>query len=179
MSTDEEKENSAKAENTQKAMIEIRYISSKCSNLLEHLNEIKEAKDLTDQEVSQHLLDSSRWENKLDDIIAAKVKVEQDIIGLEMDEQKVTEFINLVDKLSSSFNTKLADLKKADNERCLFLLSKPVKELAVYPYAILVNQVRTYIISKKRCWKPSPLIRLGRRIKWKSSESTSREKLKK
>ena len=80
-------------------------------------------------------MDSSRWENKLEDIISAKVQVEQDIIGLDIDEQKVTEFINLVDKLSTSFNTKLADLKKADNERCLFSLSKPVKELAVYPDA--------------------------------------------
>ena len=34
---------------------------------------------------------------------------------------------------SSSFNDKLADLKKADSERCLFSLSKPVKELAIYP----------------------------------------------
>ena len=48
MSTDEEKETSAKPENAQKAIIEMRHISSKCSNLLEHLNEIKEAKDLTD-----------------------------------------------------------------------------------------------------------------------------------
>ena len=107
-------------------MIVIRHISSRCSNLLEHLNDIKEAKYLTDQEVSQHLMDSESWENKLDDIIFAKVKVEMDIIGLDMDEQNVTEFINLVDKLSTSFNTKLADLKKADNERCLFSLRKPV-----------------------------------------------------
>ena len=44
-------------------MVVINDISSRSSNLLATLNEIKEAKDLTYQEVFQHLLDSKMWEN--------------------------------------------------------------------------------------------------------------------
>ena len=48
----EEKEKAAKAEKVQKAMVVINDISYRSSNLLATLNEIKEVKDLTDQEVS-------------------------------------------------------------------------------------------------------------------------------
>ena len=35
--------------------------------------------------------------------------------------------------MKSAVKEKIADLKKADKERCLYSLTKPVKEVAVYP----------------------------------------------
>ena len=135
MSTDEEEKKTAKADKVKKVMVDVSDISSRCSKLLESLLEIKIANDLTDQVVREKLLDSKRWDSKLEDIISSKVKVDKDIIGLEVDEEAVRKLNDIVGKVTDAVKDKTADLKKADSERCLFTLSKPVKEVAVYPKA--------------------------------------------
>ena len=129
---DEEKKN-AKADKAKKILIDMDDISSRFKNLLEIIFDINKATDLSDQDVRQHLLDSKRWESKLEDIVSSKVKVHKDIIGVDVDSETVGKLKDIVEKVKTSVRGKVAELKKVDVERCLYSLSKAVKGVAVYP----------------------------------------------
>ena len=71
--------------------------------------------------------------SKIEDIVSSKVKVDKDIIGAEVDSEAVKKVHDIVEKVKAVVKEKTADLKKVDGHRCLYSLSKAVKEVAVYP----------------------------------------------
>ena len=110
---DDEKKN-AKADKAKKILIDMDDISSRCKSLLEIIFDINKATDLSDQDVRQHLLDSKRWETKLEDIVSSKVKVDKDIVGVDVDSETVGKLKDIVEKVKTSVRGKVAELKKVD-----------------------------------------------------------------
>ena len=133
MSMEEEEKNNARAEKAKRISIDIEDISARATSLHKLILGIDKAKDLSDQDVRQYLLDSKRWESKLEDIVSSKVKVDKDVVGSEVDPGSIKKLTEVVSKVKEAVADKIADLKRVDKERCLFSLSKAVKEVAVYP----------------------------------------------
>ena len=128
-----EEKKAAKAEKAQKVAVDMEDVSARCKSLLDSLNTIQLAPKLSDHEVRQHLLDSKTWSSKCDDIVSSKVKVDKDIIGLEVDKEVVSKLNAAVEKVKTAVSVKITELKEADKIRGLYSLSKAVKDLAVYP----------------------------------------------
>ena len=79
------------------------------------------------------MLDTKRWEDKLDNIMTLKDKIDEDLVSLEVEEDEVTTLDKAIDDLVSAVKNKISQLEKVDKSRCLYSLSKAVKETAVYP----------------------------------------------
>ena len=122
-----------RAEKSKRILIDMNDISTRSQCLLDLTFDIKKAAELSDQDVRLHLLDSKRWESKLEDISSSKVKVDKEIIGADVDNESIERLDNIVERLKTAVKEKIAELKKVDTERCLFSLSKAIKQVAVYP----------------------------------------------
>ena len=79
------------------------------------------------------MLDTKRWEDKLDNIMTLKDKIDEDLVSLEVEENDVTTLDKAIDDLDSAVKNKINELERVDKSRCLYSLSKAVKETAVYP----------------------------------------------
>ena len=133
MSREDEEKKKAKTDKAKKVSIDMQDITSRSEILVENILDIKKASVLSDQDVRQHLMDSKRWESRAEDITSSKVKVDKEIIGLEVEPDAVQKLNEIVEKMKTIVKEKIAELKKVDGDRCLFSLSKSVKDLAVYP----------------------------------------------
>ena len=133
ISREDEERNKTKADKAKKVSIDMQDIASRSKILWESIHGIKKASDLSDQDIRQHLLDSKRWESKVEEITSSKVKVDKDIIGVEVKPDDIQTLNDVVEKMKINVKEKIAELKNVDGERCLFSLSKSVKDLAVYP----------------------------------------------
>ena len=128
-----EKEEIVLNEKGQKFEIDMSDISSRIKDILEVVTKVKSSKDLSDPEVKQALLDSKKWESKFEALTTSKLKLDKDMVGLKVDNSAVLKINQDFSSLKETVKQKLNDLKSADEERCLFSLSKAVKEVAVYP----------------------------------------------
>ena len=75
MKLDAEKRTAEISEKQKKVEIDRQDIISKAKSLKEKLSSINKASSLTDQEIRQHLSESTKWEEKLENIIEARVKL--------------------------------------------------------------------------------------------------------
>ena len=112
MSLEDEDKKKAKADKVKKVLIDMDDIFSRAQSLVDIIFEIKKASDLSDQDVRQHLLDSKRWDSKIEDIVSSKVKVDKDIIRAEVDSEAVGKVNNIVEKVKAVVKEKTADLKQ-------------------------------------------------------------------
>ena len=126
-------EKKAKETKEKKLDIDMESFKAKCESLVASISSIKDAKDLSDQDVKQFLLDCKSWESKIETIEASKVAIDKESVGLDVDRSKLGLVSTCMDKLRTIFKSKKEDLTKADTERCLYSLCKGVKELAIYP----------------------------------------------
>ena len=69
----------------------------------------------------------------MDEIFNNKVKIDQDAVGLDIDQVMKDNLADLVNKTMEAVENKVAELKDIDKEKALFSLSKSVKDLAPYP----------------------------------------------
>ena len=130
---EEQKDEKEKEHRGKKVEIDIVDISSRIEALMETVEKVKPSEKLTDQEVKQSLLEAKKWENKLDEIKALKVKLDKELVGLVVDELIVEKLAMDSVMVAKGIKEKMEDLTTADISRQLFTLTKPVKEVAVYP----------------------------------------------
>ena len=64
------------------AEIAIKDLSEKIKNLMNTVKEVKPAEDLSDQEIKHVLPEAKKWESKLEELTAKKVKLDMELIGL-------------------------------------------------------------------------------------------------
>ena len=76
----EKKEEDAKVEKGQKIEIDIKGFSQRTSNLKEIIEKVKPAKDLSDIEIKSILPEAKKWESKLEDLIASKVRLDKEML---------------------------------------------------------------------------------------------------
>ena len=107
MSMEEEEKNNARAEKAKRISIDIEDISARATSLHKLILGIDKAKDLSDQDVRQYLLDSKRWESKLEDIVSSKVKVDKDVVGSEVDPGSIKKLTEVVSKVKEAVADKL------------------------------------------------------------------------
>ena len=69
-----------------KAEITMRDLSSKIANLMDTVKKVKPAADLSDQEINYIFPEAKKWENKLEELAASKVKLDIELLGLNTDE---------------------------------------------------------------------------------------------
>ena len=129
----EKKEEDAKIEKGQRIEIDMKGFSQRVETLGEVIDKVKSAKELSDLEIKSTLPEAKKWEAKLDDLAASKVKLDKDMVGVKVDTSAVQKLNDDFASLATNVKIKLGDLMSADHDRCLFSLTKPVKEVAVYP----------------------------------------------
>ena len=110
-------------------------ISKKTTELQTEVDKLKAAKDLSDSDVRQVIVECQSLDRKLVDLDKIKVKFDDDVIGFEGDIATLDEINKKFDDLCLDFKNKYADYRQANQERSLYALSKPVKEVAAYPVA--------------------------------------------
>ena len=74
---EQKKEEDGKILKSKKAEIAIMDLSGKIKNLMNAVKEVKPTKDLTDQEVKHTLPEAKKWETKLEELTASKVKLDR------------------------------------------------------------------------------------------------------
>ena len=129
----EEEKRISKVEKKTKVEVDIEDVSARATTLTKLLHEIYDAELLTDLQVRENLAESKKWENKLEDLFVSKVKIDKDVVGLDICDDHKDRLTDVVNKAKLAFDSKVANLKKVDSKRSLFSLSKVVKEVAVYP----------------------------------------------
>ena len=129
----EKKEEEAKSEKCQRIEIDLKGFSLRLETLDQVIKKVKPAKDLSDLDIKSILPEAKKWETKLDDLVSAKVKLDKEMVGVKVDSVALQKLNDTFDHLSTNVKTKLTDLITADQDRCLFSLTKPVKEVAIYP----------------------------------------------
>ena len=81
---EKEKEEKARKENTTKAELWIKSLVGKAKDLNKVVSDLKETESMTEQEVRENLLETKLWGKKLNDLEAAKEKVDQDLISIDV-----------------------------------------------------------------------------------------------
>ena len=79
---------------------------------METLLNIQQAKELTDLQVRENLAECKKWENKFEDISTCKVKIDKEVVGLDISHDYKEKLYAIVNKAKDCFKSKLADLKK-------------------------------------------------------------------
>ena len=79
------------------------------------------------------MAESRKWESKFEDISASKLKIDKDVVGLDICTENKDKLSEVVIRAKQALVNTISDLKKVDSERGLFSLSKTIKEVAVYP----------------------------------------------
>lgn len=140
MSINEEKERKSNEEKKKKLEVDKGDILEKVSTLKNKISKVVSVEDFSDQQIREFLYESKTWETKLDDIRAAKVKFDKDMISIGSDAADESELAESVMKISDLVKKKIDDLRSIDAERSLFSLSRTVKELAPYPQTFNGNR---------------------------------------
>ena len=123
----------AKVEKKKKIDNAITHISRKIADLQAKLDIIKAASEVSDNDVRQVLSEFQTLDRKIDEIDKMKIRFDDNIIGVDVDQEAVDELNTKYDDLCKEFKEKYTDYCKANQDRSLYALSKPVKEVAAYP----------------------------------------------
>ena len=116
-----------------KADIAVKNLSEKIKNLMKTVKEVKPTEELSDQEIKHVLPEAKKWESRLEELTAAKVKLDMELIGLNID-AGVTKILDEdYMTVATSVKEKLSYLTVANEERRLFALNKQVKDIVPYP----------------------------------------------
>ena len=78
----EKKEEDEKILKAKKAEITMKDLSSKVASLMDSVKEVKAAKDLSDQEIKHLLPETKKWETKVEELVASRVKFNIELFGL-------------------------------------------------------------------------------------------------
>ena len=78
------KEDSKKAAKVKKAEINIEDISDKVNELRKIVSEVGKVKDLKDEEIREKLLDTKRWETKLDNLKDSRTKLKIELVTVDI-----------------------------------------------------------------------------------------------
>ena len=130
---EQKKDEEQKILKNKKAEIAIKDLSSKISNLMKTVKDIKPSKDLSDQEVKQIFPEAKKLEDKVEELTASKVKLDMELIGLNTDAATKKQLEEDYEAVTVSVKERLSDLKAANETRGLFALNKQVKDVAPYP----------------------------------------------
>ena len=123
----EQKEEKEKLLRGKKIEIDIGDISSRINDLMENVGKVKPSENLTDQEVKQAFFEAKKWEAKLGEIKASKVKLDKEMVDLVVDPETTEALKKNLEKVARNMKERLEDLATADTERRLFSLTKSVK----------------------------------------------------
>ena len=79
------------------------------------------------------MLESKRWETELKELVTTKAALDKDLLSTEGLGQESTDLKKVVEAAIAKVEMKIKELTLVDKEKCLYSLSKPVKEVHIYP----------------------------------------------
>ena len=131
---EKEKKEKARKENTAKAEFRIKSLVGKAKNLNRVVSDLKETESMTEQQVRENLLETKLWGKKLNDLEAAKEKVDQDLILIDVNNDLKTNLEDEFEDMLRVVKEKIEDLILKDKMLKLYTLApNKVKENIVYP----------------------------------------------
>ena len=131
---EKEKKEKARKENTAKAELRIKSLVGKAKNLNRVVSDLKETESMTEQQVRENLLETKLWGKKLNDLEAAKEKVDQDLISIDVNNDLKTNLEDEFEDMLRVVKEKIEDLILKDKMLKLYTLApNKVKENIVYP----------------------------------------------
>ena len=113
--------------------IKVEHLANRASKLLKLITEIGIASEISDNKVRQHLLESKDWDSEVGKLNDLLTEIAMEAIGVDGEEEAVKNVIDIVEEVDNAVEILTADLKKEDEDRCLYSYSEPVQLLATYP----------------------------------------------
>ena len=124
----------------EKMELKMKSAINKFKELNSTVSKIKATREMSEQEIREYLLESKKWEKKIEDFTGVKETIDQDSVGMSFDidlKQEVdVEFGEVTDLIAN----KVAHLALKDKELGLHTLTpNKIKENIVYPPAFYGN----------------------------------------
>ena len=158
-----EKEDKVKEEKALKLEVRMKNHAKKTVALKETILAVGSCDDMSEQEIRKNLLESKEWEKKVDTLVTGKEAIDEEVVGLVVDENLKSEVQAKFEELLDTVVRKVKELTVLDSELGLHTLApSKVKDKVVYPEpfkgepgedvykfvhefkeAILADQVRT------------------------------------
>ena len=156
-------EDKVKEEKALKLEVRMKNHLKKTKDLNETIQAVGACDNMSEQEIRKNLLESKEWEKKVDSLVTVKEAIDEEIVGLVVDENLKTNVQAKFDELLDTVEKKVKELTVLDAALGLHtLVPSKVKDKVVYPEpfkgepgedvykfvrdfkeAILADQVRT------------------------------------
>ena len=124
-------------QNVLKMKKRIGFIKEKSVDVKKKILMVKDAAEMTDNEVREWIIESRDWEKYVKEIVSNKEKAEEDSVGLDIEEKEINDLKEVVQHAVDALATKISSLKNEDKTRGLFTaVSKNLsRENVVFPEA--------------------------------------------
>ena len=130
------KEDKAIEEKTLKFKIRMENHLKKTKALNETILAVGNCDEMSEQEVRKNLMESKEWEKKVDNLLTGKETIDEETVGLELDEDLKSSVRDNFNQLLDTVQTKIKQLTLLDSQLGLHTLApSKVKENVVYPEA--------------------------------------------
>ena len=122
---------------TEKLIKRMGFIKEKSTDLQRKILQLKQAKDMSDTEVREHVAEVKDWERTAKEITSAKETAEEDSVGLAVQDTEVMNMKETVQAALDALTAKVDNLKLEDKKRGLFSnIKKSIpKDDIVFPEA--------------------------------------------
>ena len=111
-----EKEEREADEKKKKLQLRITKQSEKISNLKTKVSSLKATDSMNEIEIKQHLLDSSKWEKELENLIQSKDLIDIDDISIKADADLMNDFAEEFADVVKCVSDKISELKLKDED---------------------------------------------------------------
>ena len=130
------KEDKAIEEKTLKFKIRMENHLKKTKALNETILAVGNCDEMSEQDVRKNLIESKEWEKKVDNLLTGKETIDEETVGLELDEDLKSSVRDNFNQLLDTVQTKIKQLTLLDSQLGLHTLApSKVKENVVYPEA--------------------------------------------
>ena len=129
-----EKDKREADEKREKLQLRITKQFEKITSLKTKVSSLKATDSMNEVEIKQHLLDSSKWEKELENLIQSKDLIDIDDISIKADEDLVNEFADKFAEVVDTVAKRISELKLKDNDLKLHTFAPAKsKDTVTYP----------------------------------------------
>ena len=124
-----------KAEKVAKVKTRIGFIKEKAVDFKNGILKLKVAKDMSDNEIRENMVEVKDWKIKANELVSSKEKTIEDSVGIDIDPADVLALKESVQATIDILENKIENLKIEDKGRGLFTLTKKSGDKVVFPEA--------------------------------------------
>ena len=118
----------------EKCKLKMQNSIKKCKSLIQIVKTVKEAEEMTENEVRHHMVESKEWKKTIEGLTKAKEDIDVEILEVEVEASLKSEYDLSYEDAFDRVENKIKNLHLQDKERGLYSLApSKVKETVVYP----------------------------------------------